>query len=697
MGLNARALYGGTVPTGEEVHDLEEVRALVATPEALSGLLSADAEFFRRISLVICDEGHLLDGGGRGVSLELLLARMRARDVGPPKFVFVSAIVPNIDEINAWLGGTGDTVVRSDYRPALAEFARLDSTGSGVNTTISLLFHPHEETLQFDVERFLSRDDFRYRNPASGQLKTYRFNTIKAQAVATARKALAMGSVAVFAANKRGSQGCVGLAEELISQLAVPLRPPNPLQFIRDTAGLQAAHEYLLLEYGADWIGTQALAAGAVVHHGDIPQETREVVEKLLRDETVRLVFCTNTLAEGVNLPLRTLVLYSVQRRMPDGAAENLLARDIKNLVGRAGRAGTTTKGLVICANAQQWPLIAPVATQQPGERVGGALLALMERVQRALRQQNLTLTNELLEDSPVLYPLIDGVDATLIDLAAEELGEAELRQIARDLAQQTYAAQQAHHATTALMRQVFELRADRIIGIRSAGRLGWVRETGTRARMLDSVEKSLLPSRDSWDDIASPIDPALVDAVLAWAWDLPDIQRAIREAYGDDRPTREAFGHLLHGWLNGRPLAEMATEATLSIDDMLAVHAKVVTYELQTTVEQGIALLRKFCEVQERPISSSVVEFPEHLRFGVPTPAGRVLAGSIRHRRAAVELGNSPELAGESGADRESLLTGARELLADTERWLPLLGRLVLDNTIMDLARPSASPAEDA
>ena len=210
MGLNARALYGGTVPTGEEVHDLEDVRALVATPEALSGLLSADSEFFRRISLVICDEGHLLDGGGRGVSLELLLARMRARDAGTPKFVFVSAIVPNIEEINAWLGGTPDTVVRSDYRPALAEFARLDSAGSGVNTTITLQFHPHEETPQFNVDRFLSRDDFRYRNPASGQLKTYGFDTIKAQAVATARKALPMGSVAVFAANKRGNQGCVG-------------------------------------------------------------------------------------------------------------------------------------------------------------------------------------------------------------------------------------------------------------------------------------------------------------------------------------------------------------------------------------------------------------------------------------------------------------------------------------------------------
>lgn len=77
--------------------------------------------------------------------------------------------VPNIEEINAWLGGTTDTVVRSDYRPALAEFARLDSAGSGINTTITLRFHPQEATLQFDVDRFLSCDDFRYRNAETGR------------------------------------------------------------------------------------------------------------------------------------------------------------------------------------------------------------------------------------------------------------------------------------------------------------------------------------------------------------------------------------------------------------------------------------------------------------------------------------------------------------------------------------------------
>src|SRR5690606_15363651 len=134
---SARCAYGGTVPTGDEVRDLDSTRVMVATPEALSGILSAEPAFFRRIALVICDEGHLLDGAGRGVSLELLLARMRARE-DAPRIVFVSAIVPNIEEINSWLGGTTETVVRSDYRPALAEFAVLQPVGKGAGASVTL-------------------------------------------------------------------------------------------------------------------------------------------------------------------------------------------------------------------------------------------------------------------------------------------------------------------------------------------------------------------------------------------------------------------------------------------------------------------------------------------------------------------------------------------------------------------------------
>lgn len=694
MGISARCAYGGTVPTGDEVHDLGDVRVMVATPEALSGVLSADVAFFHRISLVICDEGHLLDSGGRGVSLELLLARMRAREGGAPRLVFVSAIVPNIEEINSWLGGTADSVVRSDYRPALAEFSVLRESGNGPTFAVALEMHPHENPpTRFNMSGFLRREDFQWTNSATGRRKTYGFTTVKTQAIAAARKAMTMGAAAVFAANKRGNQGAVGLAEELLEQLQLNLSLPVPMTFA-DVTRLGPATQYLAMEYGPDWVGTQALQVGAVLHHGDIPQETREVVEGLLRHGAARLVICTTTLAEGVNLPIRTLVLYSVHRRQKGGRGTDLLARDIKNLVGRAGRAGATTKGLVICANADQWPVVEQVARGAPGEPVTGALRALVTRLQRALAVQNVVITNQALEDIPQLHTLIDGIDATLIDLAAEEIGEEALVQIAVQLADQTFASRQATaEPSKKLLQDVFALRARRVAGIRAVGRLAWIRETGTRPRMLDSVEAGLLPTRDSWDDLTDPLDPSLVNVMLEWAWTQGDLQDAIRQAYrledsAPTEPVRQPFFDLVASWLAGRRFAEIAARVNLPMDDTLGIHAHVVTFVLQTLVEQAVALLDKLLQAQGRAMADAVAKLPDHLRFGVPTAAGRVLAArGIRHRRAAVELGNI--LAGTVlNEDRDVLFLVARQmLLDDSEGWRTSLGSLVFDNTLRDLS----------
>lgn len=58
--------------------------------------------------------------------------------------------------------------------------------------------------------------------------------------------------------------------------------------------------------------------------------------------------------------------------------------------------------------------------------------------------------------------------------------------------------------------------------------------------------------------------------------------------------------------------------------------------------------------------------------------------AGGVRHRRAAVALGRSPELG--FLVDRAAVFSTARHLLDDRERWLPEMGRLVLENTVFDV-----------
>jgi len=694
MGISARCAYGGTVPSGDEVRGFDETRALIATPETLSGILSANNAFAKRISLVICDEGHLLDARSRGISLELLLARMKIRDTGTQRFVFMSAIIPNIEEINSWLGGTEDTVVRSDYRPAVAEFSVLRQVGHGTLSPIDLEMHPHESVpIRYRIEGFLHPDDFQWVNLATGRMNTYPFSSLKTRAIAAARKSLSLGAAVVFTANKRGRQGAIGLANELLLQLEKNLQLPDPLEFANQDTVNQVAN-YFDNEYGTDWVGTRALRAGAVLHHGDIPQETREVVEQLLRDGHAKLGICTNTLAEGVNLPIRTLVLYSVQRLGQQGTRTNLLTRDIKNLVGRAGRAGSSTKGLVICVNESQWPMVKTVAMQTPVDPVKGALRLLIQRLGDQLAARNLRLTNDLLENSPVVHTLIDGIDSMLVDLAVLEIGEDEFLRMATSLADETFASREAEEDSKQLLRDVFNLRAQQIATIRAAGRLEWITETGAKMRMIDLVEAGLLPMRSEWDDLNDSLDMNFVNTILAWAWTHRDLQEAVNDAYhlgteANPDSLQDSFFSVVRHWLLGESLFRISEGVNLFIDDILEIHSHVITYTLQTIVEQGIALLEKILQSRGQAISPAVVHFPEHLRFGVPSIAGYLLAsGGVRHRRAFVTLGNAPELQGLQADDRSTAFAAALQIIEnETVGWRSRLGSFVFENTLRDLS----------
>ncbi|HCJ51410.1 MAG TPA: DEAD/DEAH box helicase [Gallionella sp.] len=693
LGLASRCAYGGSVPIGDELHDLANVRAVIATPEALSGLLGADPDFAGRIGLIICDEGHLLDGDGRGIGLELLLARMRARPIRPMRFVFISAIVPNIEEINTWLGGGDQTVIRSTYRPAIAEFAVLRPTGAGAGTEISLAMHPHEnQARHFSIDNFLDRVTFSYRNPATGRQKTYNFSSIKTQAIATARKVLPMGATAIFAANKRGRQGAIGIAESLVEQLQIELPIPKPIDFARQDA-LQKSITYLKAEYGPNWIGTQCVQNGFVLHHGDIPQETREIVEALIRDQDVKLVVCTNTLAEGVNLPIRTLVLYSVQRRRGDGHIQNMLARDIKNLVGRAGRAGANTKGLVICANPEQWQLVEPVALQGAGEPVRGSLLKLIELITQYLSRHGIALSNQFLEQHSIIHPLIDGVDSTLLELLSAEVGDEEFVELATQLAAQTFAARQLPAASTVNLRSVFALRARRLIELRAAGKTVWARETGAKVRLIDSVEQALLPLRADWQANVDPLSDDVRVPIFQWAWTHADLREVVKQCFRldenvDVETVKVRFFEIARLWMAGARFQDIAEGVALPMDDVLAIHARGITFSLQTLVEQGISLLAKRLEADGIEISEGIRNFPEHLRFGVPNGAARLLATSgVRHRNASVQLGIALHNSHFSGNQDEAKLVAANSLRQFAMRWRETLGELVYQNTLSDIS----------
>ncbi|MEU8898228.1 DEAD/DEAH box helicase [Nocardia sp. NPDC048505] len=690
MGLPVRTVYGGTVPTPEEADDLVDVRVLIATPESLTGLFGAQPELVEQVSLVVCDEGHLLDSRARGVGLELLLARLRRRTPAP-RLVFVSAIVPNIEEINAWLGGSDGTVVRSSYRPAVAEYAVLRPAKKGRRPSIGLELQELSTALPaHTLPNFLQRTDFEYVRSTTGRTNTYDYTSTKARAIAAARKALAMGPVAVFATLKFGNQGVLALANELIAQIDAGIPLPVPSEIIGDPTAVDAVAEYLEMEYGPEWIGVRSLRNGAIVHHGDIPQETREVLEELLSRRDIAMVMCTSTLAEGVNLPIRTLVLYSVTRPAqsdPQSQAP-MLARDIKNLVGRAGRAGSSTRGLVICANPKQWPFIRPVAAGTPEETVTGALIVLVRQLQAAIARNPNPLTNDILEETSALFTLVDGIDATLLELIRDEIGAEEFLRIAESVASATFAAHQADVAEYEVLKHVFNLRAQHMLDMHTSGQLTWARDTGARPRIVAAVVDDLYPRFANWNTVESPTDGQMLRVIIDWAFRQPGFTNDLERAYGSANIYSPAsVTALIISWLEGNSYVQMATIARMEVDILLRVHTQVISHALATLVEQAVALLRQVSARDGTSVSEAVALLPDYLRYGVSSPAARTLiASGVRHRRAALALVENLDITEvtTSPFNRAEIATG---LLAEEEFWIRRLGVLVYRRTIADLS----------
>lgn len=150
------------------------------------------------------------------------------------------------------------------------------------------------------------------------------------------------GSIAVFCGRKSTAASVCEKAVDIIERGA-PLALPSDFSDAQEVERLRHLHVENL---GADAPASQSAAHGIFSHHGNTPHGIRLAVEHAMRDDLVRFVVCTSTLAQGVNLPIRYLIVTSVYQGM-----ERIKVRDFHNLIGRAGRAGMHTEGSILFAD----------------------------------------------------------------------------------------------------------------------------------------------------------------------------------------------------------------------------------------------------------------------------------------------------------------------------------------------------------
>ncbi len=313
---------------------------LVVTPEKLLYVLRHAPELAAHVGLLVFDEGHQFDSGTRGITYELLLTSLRSMIPEGTQKVLISAVISNAEAVGEWLNGEPNVVEGTTLIPTFRSigFASwLDQLGR-----IEYVDSRDAEQNEFFVPRVIERFNLGRKK----RERTDRFFPEKTDGQAIALylglKLVPNGSIAVFCGRKSTAASVCEKAVDIIERGA-PLALPSDFSDAQEVERLTHLHVENL---GADAPASQSAAHGIFSHHGNTPHGIRLAVEHAMRDDLVRFVVCTSTLAQGVNLPIRYLIVTSVYQGM-----ERIKVRDFHNLIGRAGRAGMHTEGSILFAD----------------------------------------------------------------------------------------------------------------------------------------------------------------------------------------------------------------------------------------------------------------------------------------------------------------------------------------------------------
>ena len=319
--------------TGEELAGNDVV---VATSEKVDSAIRNGAAWVDELACVVVDEVHLLDAKRRGPTLEVTLATLRRR-TPDLQTVALSATVDNPEAIADWLDAA---LVESDWRPVDLR------TGVAVGGDVAF---DDGTALQIDVaadgDAGAERDGGgsnagAKHDDAGGDAET---DPTEVTAAIVADAVADGGQCLAFVSSRREA---VELAERLAADdLAAELGVEAAAATAADEAA--AVDGTLTGSRLAD-----CLRAGVGFHHAGLRSGHHAVVESAFRDRELACICATPTLAAGVNVPARRVVVRD-QRRYAEGGTEWIPTLEVHQMCGRAGRPGLDPHGeAVLVADA---------------------------------------------------------------------------------------------------------------------------------------------------------------------------------------------------------------------------------------------------------------------------------------------------------------------------------------------------------
>jgi len=304
--------YSVYVVTGER--DLNPRRAeradiLVMTPEKTDSATrkhdSPRYSFITNVDCVIIDEVHLLDADGRGGVLEATVSRLRR--LCDPRIVALSATMPNIEDVAGWLDAPPESTFAfgDDYRP--------------VDLHADVKTYSHGDNAFADKYRRL----YRTLDLAEPHIRED-------------------GQALVFVSSRQDAVMAAAKARDEIAERDIPMGARGDYDFHNEAKEL--SNDSL----------RKGVPDGVGFHHAGLAKNDRNRVEQWFKDGKIQLLFSTSTLAWGVNLPARCVVIRDTKYHDPLEGEVDISPLDILQMLGRAGRPGYDDVGYgwVVCDHA---------------------------------------------------------------------------------------------------------------------------------------------------------------------------------------------------------------------------------------------------------------------------------------------------------------------------------------------------------
>ncbi len=325
-----KAIYGDRIgiKTGDVTIN-PDAQVTLMTTEIFRNTVFESPEALADVHYCVFDEIHYLDDIERGTVWEesIIFAPEHIR------FLCLSATVPNVENIAAWIRHVRPDVplevIREDKRPVPLKLSIwVPGMGmKGIDDLVKLERAP-------DFQQYFRRFDRRELNPNQQRSR------LIDQLVSQERL-----PVLWFAFNRRE-------CEEFAAMLGRSLLNGE------ERSTMLGLYDDLLTRFGLAKDSTteqlrSLLAKGAAFHHAGLLPTLKEVIERLFTTGLVKLLFATETFAVGVNMPARTVVFNSLMKY--DGRRLGYIkAREFSQMAGRAGRRGKDAVGYV--TSIVEWP-----------------------------------------------------------------------------------------------------------------------------------------------------------------------------------------------------------------------------------------------------------------------------------------------------------------------------------------------------